>query len=197
MAVMMAAAHLGIEIETRRVDLMQGEQDDPSYLKINPNGLVPTLRDGDFVLWETIAILQYICAKAGETPLWPRDDRTRADIARWQIWSLAHWTPALQVFIYQNLFKRLRGRGEADPSALAEGEAKLARYGAALDAHLANRSHAVGDELTLADISLAAYLVFCEPARIPLGDFQHVRRWFREVSTTPSWRAAHPVGVNL
>ncbi len=191
MAVMMVASQLGLTLQTEFVDLMQGENARADFIAINPNGFVPVLRDGDFVLWETIPILQYLAAMAGDTPLWPRQERARAEIARWQVWSLAHWTPALQAFIFQNLFKKLRGLGEPDAAALTAGEAQLEKYGAVLNQQLARSEFVAADHLTLGDISVASYLVYAQAARIRLDRFPHVARWFTAVSATPSWQASH------
>jgi glutathione S-transferase len=192
MAIMMVASQLGRSLETQFVDLMKGDNARTEFLSVNPNGYVPTLIDGEFVLWETIAILQYLAASTGDTPLWPRDEQKRADIARWQTWSLAHWTPALQSFIFQNLFKKMRGMGDPDPAAIAEGETKLERFGGVLNNHLSGRRFATGDQLTLADISLAAYLIYARQAHIPVERFPNVARWYDTVAATPSWKASHP-----
>ena len=78
------AAHLGVPLELEFVDLSKGAQHAPAYLALNPTGRTPTLVDGDFKLWESNAIMQYL---AGQKPnsLWPNDARARADITRWQM----------------------------------------------------------------------------------------------------------------
>jgi glutathione S-transferase len=192
MSVLMAARHLRVPLERHFIDLMAGEQREAAYLAVNPNGTVPTLCDDGFVLWETIAILQYLAARQGDTPLWPRNERTRADIARWQTWSLAHWTPALQPYVFENLFKGLRNLGGPDAAVIRAADAQLRRYGGILDTHLRDREWVVGERLTLADISLSAYLMYAEPARIPLDDFANIRRWFEGIQTLPTWRAVQP-----
>ena len=111
-AVLAAAAELGTPLDIEQVDLMAGANRNAPFLSINPNGLVPVLEDGDFVLWETVAILQYLAAKNPRQSLLPPDERGRANVTRWQSWGIAHWQPALQVFIFQRLFKRLRGLGD-------------------------------------------------------------------------------------
>jgi glutathione S-transferase len=192
MAVLMAGHQAGISLSHRLIQLKGDGQAPPELLAVNPNGLVPTLRDGDLFLWETVAILQYVASKAGDTPLWPRDDRGRADIARWQCWSLAHWTPALQPFIFENIFKGMRGLGGPNQEHLKRAEAVLWRHGRVLDHHLQDRDWAVGQSLTLADISLAAYLMYARGACIPLAAFPNILRWFERLESLPAWQAAQP-----
>jgi glutathione S-transferase len=192
MTVSMTAAHLGVPLETELVDLFNGEQNAPPYRAINPNGTVPTLCDGDFVLWESSAINQYLAAGVPGNALWPQDERRRADIARWQFWALCQWTPALQPYLFENLFKRLKGLGEPDPAVLDRAAEKFNRFAGVLDAHLAGRKFLVGDQLTLADIAAASYLMYAEPARIPLGNHREIGRWFDTIRTLPSWQKAQP-----
>src|SRR5262245_28653081 len=74
------AGHLGIALDMVTVDLTKGAQRNPDYLALSPTGRTPTLVDGDFVLWESAAIMQYIADKK-PNPLWPNDPRSRADIS--------------------------------------------------------------------------------------------------------------------
>src|SRR5579859_7300402 len=135
-AVLVTAAHLEISLECQLIDAMAGEQSSPNYLAINPNGLFPVLIDEDFVLWETVPIMQYIAAKRPGNALWPSDERRRADICRWQCWSLAHWSPALRVYIFENYFKKLRGMGEPDPQAIQNGSPNFHRFARVLNDQL-------------------------------------------------------------
>ncbi len=84
-AVRAVAAQLGVPLDFEFVDLTKGQQHAPNYRAINPTGRAPTLVDGDFKLWEAMAIMHYL---AGQKPtaLWPDDMRIRADIVRWQSW---------------------------------------------------------------------------------------------------------------
>src|SRR5215468_10093786 len=83
------AAHLGLPLELEIVDLTKPRT--PDYLAINPTGRTPTLVDGDFKLWESNAIMQYVASRSANA-LWPDNARTRADIARWQFWQLGHFS---------------------------------------------------------------------------------------------------------
>src|SRR5215472_15271036 len=84
------ASYLGVPLDFEFVDLTKGASHTPAFLAINPTGRTPALVDGDFKLWETLAIMQYIAGKK-PSALWPNDARTRADITRWQSWNLVHW----------------------------------------------------------------------------------------------------------
>ena len=90
-AVLAVAYELGIALNLQEVNLPGGEQRQPAFLKINPNGKVPALEDGDFVLWESGALIQYLAAQKPGNSIWPADDRVRADITRWQLWRMGEW----------------------------------------------------------------------------------------------------------
>ena len=78
--------HLNLEVEECLVDLFKGEQRAPAYAALNPNMRMPVLEDGDYVLWESNAILQYLAAQKPESGLWPSDIRGQADVSRWLNW---------------------------------------------------------------------------------------------------------------
>src|SRR5437868_12528547 len=86
--VMAAANHLGLDWTPRMIDLRKGEQKAPQYAALNPNMRMPTLKDGDFVLWESGAILQYLAGKKPESGLLPTDETGRLNVTRWQFWDM-------------------------------------------------------------------------------------------------------------
>ena len=111
-------AHLGLPVEETFVDLMKGEQTAPSYLAVNPTGRTPTLVDGDFALWESTAIINYLASLKPST-LWPDDAKPRADIMRWQSWHLQHWGPqACEPLVFERLVKGVPEHGPADAAAV-------------------------------------------------------------------------------
>ncbi|HTV37936.1 MAG TPA: glutathione S-transferase family protein [Xanthobacteraceae bacterium] len=186
------ASYLKIPLEFEFVDLLQGAQHTPAYLAINPTGRTPTLLDGDFTLWESNAILQYLAEKISNS-LWPKDARSRVDISRWQFWQLAHWgAEACAPLIFQRLVKKLANLGPPDEAAVAKGTECFNKEAKVLDAHLAKQKYLVGNSLTIADFAVAAPLFHAKSAEIPLGPYGNVRGWFERVSSLPCWSEAAP-----
>jgi glutathione S-transferase len=187
--VLAVANHLGIDYAQRMVDLVKGEQKAPQYAALNPNMRMPTLKDGDYVLWESSAILQYLALKQPEAGLLPADERGRLDVTRWQFWDVAHWDPACATFIFEYIAKSVvLGINEPDVAALEKGTEQFHRIAKVLDAQLRGRSYVTGDKLTIVDFSIAAPLVYAEKAHLPLGDYGEIRRWYGAVSALPAWQ---------
>ena len=181
------AAYLGVPLEFEFVDLTKGAQRTPAFLALNPTGRTPLLVDGDFNLWETLAIMQYIASKKPNA-LWPNDARTRADITRWQSWTLAHWNrDACVPLLFERFVKKILNLGEPDHTAIAKGVDSFAKEAAMLDAHLAQQKCIVGDALTVADFAVAAPLFYAEKAALPLQPYPHILAWFQRVSALPCW----------
>ena len=186
------AAYLGIPLEVEFVDLTKGASHSPDYLAINPTGRTPALVDGDFKLWESTAIMQYLASQKPNS-LWPDNARARADIARWQSWQLAHWSKeGCEPLIFNRLVKKLLGLGAPDEAAVAKGLESFNKEAKVLDAHLAKQPYLVGKELTLADISVAAPLFYTKEADLPVGAYPRIQEWFGRVSALPCWRETAP-----
>jgi glutathione S-transferase len=186
------AAHLNLPLELEFVDLTKGEQRTPAYLAINPTGRTPVLIDGDFTVWESNAIMQYLASQKPNS-LWPNDTRVRADITRWQCWQLAHWgSDACVPLVFNRLVKRLLNLGPPDQAAVAKATEAFNKEAKVLDTHLAEQPYLVGKELTLADFSVAANLLFAKEADMPIGPYLRMQEWFGRVSALPCWRETAP-----
>lgn len=184
------AAHLGIPLELEFVDLTKPRSAD--YLAVNPSGRTPTLVDGDFTLSESNAIMQYLASQKPNS-LWPNDPRVRADITRWQSWQLAHWgSDACVPLVFNRLVKKVLNLGPPDEAAVSKAMRAFDKEAALLDAHLANQPYLVGDEVTLADFSIAANLLPHKEAELPLEPYGRVQDWFGRVSSLPCWRETAP-----
>lgn len=186
------AAHLKMPLEFELVDLLKGDQHAPAFLTINPTGRTPVLVDGDFKLWESNAILQYLAGK-NPTPLDPNDANGRADVTRWLCWDLAHWgAQACQPLIFENLVKKFVNLGAPDQTAVAKATECFNKEAKMLDTHLGRHKYLVNDMLTIADFAVAAPLFHAQGAAIPLGPYSHLQNWFERVSALPCWSETAP-----
>jgi len=187
--VMLAAAHLNAPLDMRLITNMREPEQRAALLAVNPNAKVPVLVDGDFVLWESGAIIQYLAEKTPGQTVYPTDLQTRMDIHRWMFWNAQHWAPPIGLFNWENNIKRWLGMGGPDTAVLARAEEELLRFARVLDDHLAGRQWVVGDALSLADFTLAAPLWSLEQAKLPVRDFAHLMAWFERVRALPAWQA--------
>ena len=190
--VMAVAAHLNLPYELQIVDLTKGEQRKPEYLKLNPNGRMPTLVDGDFVLWESNAIVQYLAEKKGDG-LWARDQRGKSDILRWLFWDMAHWDAACATLLFEHLIKGVLGLGAADPAKVKEGEERFRQVGGVLDGHLKGREWISGDAPTVADYAIAAPLTYAVNCKMPLDGMGNLKSWFARVEQLDGWKKTAPM----
>jgi glutathione S-transferase len=181
---------LNIEVNTKVIDVRKGENRQPAFLAINPNGKVPTLVDGDLKLWESNAIQCYVASKK-DNDLWPKSN-LRYEIMKWQAWDLAHFGNATRSLIFQRIIKPLLGLGDPDVARCEEDTEQFKRFAAVLDSALKGKRFLCGDQLTLADFCVASSLAFAEPAKLPLGDFQNIRSWLSSLDEQPGWRASKP-----
>jgi glutathione S-transferase len=142
-----------LDIHYQRIDIGGpfGGNKEPEYLRLNPNGLVPTISDGGFVLWESNVIERYLAAKYGMGTLCPEALAERADADRWMDWQMgtlwANFRPAFVGLIRTPPEKR-------DRAHIATAISKTTENLAMLDAHLAARDYVTGAAFTMADIPL-------------------------------------------
>jgi len=185
---LVVAHHLGIEYELVLCDLPKGEQKSAAYAAINPNQRVPSLEEGDFKLWESNAIIQYLATKQPQSGLLPADERGRADVARWLFWESTTWDTACAILVYERAVKRFFGGGAPDPVEVENGLARFHRAAKVLDAHLRGRAYVCADRLTIANFALAADLTMAEPAQLPLEGYGEIRRWAGRLAELPAWQ---------
>jgi glutathione S-transferase len=164
-----------------------GGTDTPEYRAMNPNGVVPTLVEDDFVLWESNAILRYLCAaNAPASAMWPASDvRARASIDRWMDWQQTVQTRPGGV-VFQGLVRTPPER--RDEAAIRAGVVELGRVWGILDAILARVPYVAGPVFTLADIPLGvnAHRWFFFPVDKP--DLPYLRAWYDRLLQRPAYR---------
>jgi len=188
--------HLGLKPEIACLDFAAGDTRTAEFLALNPNGMVPVLVDGDFRLWESNVINQYLVEKAGGSPLFPRDPQIRADITRWQFWEQAHFNRAFGTLIFESLIKPKFGMGEASPGLVEYCLRETSRFAAVLEGHLEGRSTMVGDDVTLADYAMICLERYRGLTSFDWSPFPNINRYFDDFRETGAWvKAAPPQSV--
>jgi len=186
--VMWAANHLDVAFEPVLVDFAKGDHRTPEFTILNPNMRMPVLEDGDFVLWESNAIVQYLASLKPEANLQPADTKARLGVEKWQFWDSAHWDPACAIFAFENYVKALFGRGEPSESEIARGNELIERLAPVLNSQLQKHRYVAGDSLTVADISLGAMNYIAEQAKFPLEPYRGIQRWTADLKSLASWQ---------
>jgi glutathione S-transferase len=178
--------HLGLQVEIEHHDIFNGGLSRPEYLSINPNAMVPTLVDGDFVLWEANVIMQYLAEKAGGDELLPRDVRQRADVARWQQWEAVHFNYAFGSLAFETVAKPGRGMS-ADARVVESASKNLARFAPVLDQHLQGRHYVAADRLTVADYSLLTFESYRGRVPFDWSGYRHINAYFDRLRGLDAW----------
>ncbi|MGI9437074.1 MAG: glutathione S-transferase family protein [Geminicoccaceae bacterium] len=183
---------VGAAYDEARVDYFGGGHKEPDFLAINPNAALPALVDGDFVLWESNAILQYAADKAGARSAYPADPMTRADISRWHLWEASQWFPACYVYLVENVVKPILN-DQPDAKVLADHGPTFHHLAGILEARLNGRSWLCGSEVTIADIAVAAPMHLHSYQKLPLEPYPQLTRWMARIEALPCWQKTDPV----
>ena len=175
---------LGLSYERVDAGMQYGVVNTPEYRKMNPNGLVPTIDDDGFVLWESHTIARYLAAKHSAGKLWPTDARTRAEAERWMDWA----------FTFQGAFRPVfwglvrTPPEKRDAAAIEEGRKKCAELLGYFDTALSGRKYVAGDSFTVGDIPLGCHVHLW--MRLPIERPKHaaLEAWFSRLLERPAYR---------
>ena len=158
---------------------------DAAYLKLNPNGKVPTLVDGDTVIWESNTILRYLAGKHKKETLYPSDPAARTQVERWMDWLLASVN-----YQYVQVFKDSK-KAANERSATFEADAKeLAAQLSILDGAMAGKAWIAGKDFTLADVALGPIMHRCLDFPIALPALGNLKAWREKLRERPAFKKA-------
>ena len=183
--VLWCAAELGLDFDRANIGGAFGGNDRPEYLAKNPMGRVPTVEDGDLVLWESQAIVRYLAATHGIGTLWPEDPGERALSDLWMDWYTAHLHPPMTT-IFWGLVRTAEANRDNDAIATAKVEA--GKLWSVLDQHLEGCDFVNGGQLTIGDFPVGAaafryYSLVEERPAMPNLD-----RWYAVLGERPAYR---------
>jgi glutathione S-transferase len=177
-----------LELTYERIDagMQYGRNREADYLAMNPNGRIPTLVDGGYVLWESNSIMRYLCMAYGQqSPIYPQDAKRRAAVDRWLDWTLSTLQPVDRPVFWALVRTPVAQR---DMAAIERDADAAAEVWSIIDRQLATRRFIEGDQFTLADIAIGAF------ARRWLGvegitrpELPELNRWFEQFTDRPGF----------
>lgn len=182
-----ALEELGLPYAHKLVGGAHGGLDEPAYRAMNPNGLVPTLQDGDLTVWESHATLRYLAASYGENLLWSADPRERALVDQWTDWTATTFQPGWIAVFW--LFVRTP-REQHDEKSIAAALTKTIAALRIADATLAERDYLAGDSLSYADIAAGVALYRWFTMDIDRPAMPGVENWYLRLQQRPAFRKA-------
>ncbi|HEY7666238.1 MAG TPA: glutathione S-transferase family protein [Xanthobacteraceae bacterium] len=183
--VMWAVGELDLPHERIDVGGSFGKNREPAYLAMNPNGLVPTLEEDGFVLWESNSIVRYLAAKYGSGTLAPADLRARARASSWMDWQLTVAAPALTPVFWGLVRTPPEKR---DHAAIEAGKVKSMAAMKILDAQLAKSPFVAGDALSMGDIPVALMAYRFRRLVPERPGLDHLERWFTTIEQRPAFK---------
>jgi glutathione S-transferase len=177
-----------LDLPYERIDagMRFGKNKEPAYLAMNPNGRIPTLVDGDFVLWESNSIMRYLVLAYGKgSQIYPEAPRKRAAVDRWLDWTLSTLQPVDRPVFWSLVRTPVEQR---DMIAIQKDVDAESLVWTIVEDHLVTRRFIEGDDFTIADIALGTF------ARRWLGvegvskpKLPHVDRWFAQFASRPGF----------
>jgi glutathione S-transferase len=183
--VVWCADELGIAYERVDAGGTFGLTKTPEYLAMNPNSLVPTIEDDGFVLYESNAIVRYLCAKHPQKGLWPEDLRARADADRWMEWLSTSLVPAMRDAFWQLIRVAAERR---DSGAVEKSREATERLAEILDAHLAKNRYLTSQGFTAADIVTGCAVHRWLNLPLKRESRPNLERWYADLKSRPGSR---------
>jgi glutathione S-transferase len=183
--VIWALDELGLEFKRHTVGGSFGGNRDPDYLKMNPNGLVPVLGDGDVTMFESNAIVRYLGARYGEGTLRPKDAKGLAAAEQWMEWQNLNVAPAISA-IFMNEVRT--PKAQRNPNAIAAAEANLAKTLPIADKALASSRWFAGDSFSYGDIIMGVLYWRYSKVGANTLDVPNIKRWFEALQQRPAYK---------
>jgi glutathione S-transferase len=184
--VLWCCAELDLPYERLDVGGPFGGNREAEYLRLNPNGLVPTVEDGELIMWESNTICRYLCStRDGGDRLYPRDPAARTHVERWMDWQLA----VMGAPMGQLLFGLVRSTPETRDQAAIDGARRRALAAwMIVDDELKDRPYLAGAELSLAEIVMGTqiYRWFNFPIERP--DLPNLHAWYERMQHRPGFK---------
>ena len=162
-----------------------GKLDTESYAKINPNRMIPSLRDGKFCLWESHAIVRYVSSRYGKGILWPENEQKRAIADQWMDWSASRaFPPVIQLFFATVRTEPLL-RDKTKINALRDEAVKALKL---LDEYLEDKLFIAGNTFSMGDIPIGCVVYRYLTVDVDRPDLRHIQEWYERLSERPAYK---------
>jgi len=186
-ALMWCVGELGLSYERHDIGHKYGGNDTPSFLEMNPNGTVPVLRDGNGPpLWETGAIVRYLCSRYASPPFWPLDLAARAQVDMWAEWAKINVALAFTAPIFWRVVRT--APKDVNWPAVRDAITALSKKLDIAEARLQRRPFICGNDLTLADVQLGHVLYRYFDIQIERPEHPALQRYYDRLSTRAAFR---------
>ncbi len=192
-AVMWCIAELGLEHERLDFGGAFGKTDTPEYRAMNPNGLVPTIKDGGTVVWESAAIVRYLACKYGDEHFWPRDPGERARLDMWAEWMKTTIYPDFISTVFLQLVRT--AKAVRNNAAVAAAEARLMKAMPLFGARIGKGPWLNGAHFSFADIACGVTLHRYFTLEHDRPDVPDVRAYYERLMARPAY--ANHVAVSF
>jgi glutathione S-transferase len=174
---------LGLPYENVKTNFRTGDTRKPDFLRLNPNGHIPVLQDGDVTLWESMAINLYL-ARRYDKSLWPKSVADEGRAFQWSLWAM---TEAEEPIITALLHRMSLPEEQRDAKKADDAAERFKKPLAVLDGALAGRQYLLGDGFTVADLNVASVVSLAPPADIDLGSASNVQAWLGRCLARPAF----------
>lgn len=184
--VMWCAAELGLQVERQDIGGAFGGNGTADYLAKNPNGRIPTLIDGDYVLWESNAIVRYLCDQYGKQNWQPETAKLRGHASQWMDWYLTQLHPPMTTLFWQLVRTE---KEEQDQDAIQTAIKTCASFWQMLENHLADRSYFLGDNISMADIPVGCSAYRWHNMEFERPSLPHLEAWWKRLAERSAYKA--------
>ncbi len=186
--VMWTIGELGLACQRIDIGGRFGGLASTEFRALNPNGLIPVLKDENLVLWESHAIVRYLCAQYGSGQLWATDARVRAEADKWMEWTATTLQPAFTGGVFWGFYRT--SPQQRNWPAITAALTRCKELFTLLDDVLSDRPYLAGEQLSIADIAAGAQLYRYFTLDIERADLPHVEDWYQRLCGRPAF-AAH------
>ena len=184
MKVLWAADECGVKYDREDVGGPFGGNDQPWYLKMNPNGVVPTIEDGGRIIWESNSCVRYLAARYAASSLWPNDPGARSEADRWMDWQLSTISDGMRI-VFWGLVRTAPEK--RDMAAISKAAKELGGLWGRLDGWLQDRKYVAGPHFTMGDIPAGCMVHRWYALDIERPELKNVRAWYDRLATRPAY----------